>query len=355
MRKKYSHVIVDKDDSILFVLKKMDASKHKLMIVLKANKFFSVISIGDIQRAIIKNVDLKSPIYQILRKKVHFASTKDNISQLKERMKLRRNELMPVVSTDGELEDVIFWEDLFAEKLSPKEKQNLGLPVIIMAGGKGTRLKPLTNVLPKPLIPLNNKTIIEDIMDRFLECGCNKFYISVNYKAEIIKYYLNSLHNEEYQIEYIQEDNPLGTAGSLGLLKDKINSTFFVTNCDIIVEQDYLDVLNYHRENKNEITIVAALKTYPIPYGTLKTLEDGLLKSIQEKPEYVCKINTGFYILEPHLLNEIPSNKFYHITSLIEKLLHENRPIGVFPVGNSSWIDVGNWDEYYSYIRTNHE
>lgn len=332
----------------------MDVSNRKLMIVLNGNKFESVISIGDIQRAIIKNIDLNSPIYDILRQKISFASTQDDLSQVKEIMRIRRNEIMPIVSPDGELADVIFWSDLFMEDRSQEQKVKLGLPVIIMAGGKGARLKPLTNILPKPLIPIHNKTIIEDIMDRFLDCGCNKFYISVNYKSEMIRYYLDSLNNPDYLIEYFQENKPLGTAGSLYLVKDKIKSTFFVSNCDIIIEQDYADILDYHKENKNEITIVAALKSYPIPYGTLSTSEDGLLESIVEKPEYVFKINTGFYILEPQLLDEIPPDQFYHITTLIEKLRQEKRRVGVFPVSNGSWVDIGNWEEYLSYINIEH-
>jgi dTDP-glucose pyrophosphorylase len=325
------------------------------MIVLDGNKFESVISIGDIQRAIIKNMDLNSPIIHILRSKISFASTHDDLSIVKELMRTRRNELMPVVSPEGELADVIFWEDLFKEERSQEHKIKLDLPVIIMAGGKGSRLKPLTNVLPKPLVPINSKTIIEDIMDRFLVCGCHNFFISVNYKANMIQHYFESLHNTDYQIDYFQEDKPLGTAGSLYLLKNKIHSTFFVTNCDIIIDQDYAEILNYHRENKNEITIVAAIKSYPIPYGTLSTLEDGLLESIQEKPEYIFKINTGFYILEPQLLDEIKPNQFYHITTLIEKLQEEKRRVGVFPVSNGSWVDIGNWKEYLSYINVNNE
>lgn len=353
MRQKYPDIIVNKEDSILFVLKKMDTSYRKLMIVLDSEKFVSVISIGDIQRAIIRNIDLNSPIHQILRKDITYASTKNDLTQLKEQMKARRNELMPVVSPKGELVDVIFWEDLFNVKHPHLPQVKFNLPVIIMAGGQGKRMKPLTNILPKPLIPIHNKTIIEDIMDRFVNCGCNNFFISVNYKAEMIRYYFDSLDNPDYQIKYFQEDMPLGTAGSLFLLKEKINTTFFVSNCDIIIEQDYAEILSYHRENKNEITIVAAIKSYPIPYGTLSTLEDGLLESIQEKPEFIFKINTGFYVLEPHLLNEIPANQFYHITSLIEKLQKENRRVGVFPVSNGSWVDIGNWDEYILHIKNN--
>lgn len=353
MRHKFPDLIVNKEDSILFVLKKMDQSKRKLLIVMNDDKFAGLVSIGDIQRAIIKGTDVHTSISGILRQDVTVASTEDDLDGVKERMKIRRNELMPVVSTEGKLIDVIFWEDLFAEECQKKKRMNLNLPVIIMAGGEGTRLKPLTNVLPKALIPVRNKTIIEEIMDRFLDCGCRDFFISVNYKAEMIRYYLDNLQNPLCNVNYIKEDKPLGTAGSLYLLRDKINTTFFVSNCDIIIDQDYVDILNYHRENKNEITVVAALKHYEIPYGTLKSGEDGLLESIQEKPEFVYKINTGFYILEPNLINEIPDNNFFHITDLIEKLLLEDRRVGVFPVSEKSWMDIGNWDEYYSHIRFN--
>ena len=353
MRKKFPTLIIEKEGSILSALKQMDISKRKLLIVVDKDIFASLISIGDIQRAIIKDVDLATPIHQILRPEVRFASSEDDLQQVKERMKARRNELMPIVSPSGELVDVILWEDLFAEERTLKGAVTLNLPVIIMAGGKGTRLKPLTNVLPKPLIPIHSKTIIEDIMDRFVACGCHEFFLCVNHKSEIIRYYFDSLRNPEYRVKYFQEDKPLGTAGSLYLLKNTIQSTFFVSNCDIIVEQDYGEILNYHLENKNEITMVAALKNYPIPYGTITTRENGLLQSIQEKPEVVFKINTGVYILEPHLLDEIPENQFYHITDLIEKLRQEQRRIGVFPVSEKSWIDIGNWEEYLSHINKN--
>lgn len=351
MRNKYPELIVNTSDSILQVLKKMDASARKLLIVMDDDKFVSLISIGDIQRAIIKGTDLSAQIWRILRPEITVASTLEDLAIVKERMLTRRNELMPVVSPDGKLQGVILWEDLFQDKHAPKETVKLDLPVVIMAGGKGTRLQPLTNVLPKPLIPINSKTIIEDIMDRFVDCGCHNFFLSVNHKSEIIRYYFDSLQNPDYLITYFQEEKPLGTAGSLHLLKNRISSTFFISNCDIIVEQDYSEILDYHRENRNEITMVAALKNYPISYGTLTTAEDGLLQSIQEKPELVFKINTGVYILESHLIDEIPENQFYHITDLIEKLSREKRRVGVFPVSEKSWTDIGNWDEYLSHIR----
>jgi dTDP-glucose pyrophosphorylase len=351
MRQKYPDLIVNAGDTIISVLKKMDMSLRKLLIVVEEYQFKSLISIGDIQRAIIKNVDLGAPISSILRQEITVASTEDDLSLVKARMKTRRNEFMPVVSQSGELVNIIFWEDLFEEKRAPKAAPKLNLPVIIMAGGKGTRLKPLTNVLPKPLIPIGDKTFVEEIMDRFVSCGCHNFYLSLNHKAEFIRYYFDTLQNADYRIKYFQEDNPLGPAGSLHLLNGKILSTFFVTNCDIIIDQDYHEILKYHLENRNEITVVAALKNYSIPYGTLTTRENGLLQTLEEKPDILFKINTGFYILEPHLINEIPENQFYHITYLIEKLQQENRRVGVFPVSEKSWIDIGNWDEYFKYTK----
>lgn len=348
MEKFILDISIYRDTSVLDALRKMDQSKRKLLIVLQDNQaFYSLLSIGDIQRAIINNTPLDSSVENILRNDITIAHVNDNPELLKQRMKTRRNEFMPIIDDAKQIVDVIFWEDLF------KEKQAVGqfnLPVVIMAGGIGTRLKPLTNVFPKPLIPINNKTIIEDIMDRFVEQGCHKFYISVNYKAELMRYYFDDLNNPEYDIDYFQEDKPLGTAGSLSLLKDKISTTFFVSNCDILIDQDYSEILKYHRENKNEITVVAVLKQYPIPYGTIETGDNGCMIELTEKPDLNYKINSGFYILDPHLLDEIPDNKFYHITFLIEKLLNENRKVGVFPVSEGSWTDVGTWDEYLKLI-----
>lgn len=350
MKNKFSDIVVNSQDSILNILKTMDETKRKLLIVMEGDKFSGVVSIGDLQRAIIKGIDIHSSIQGILRHDVTFASTGDDVDVVKARMRIRRNELMPIVTPEGELVDVIFWNDLFQEAM-PRSNKKIDLPVIIMAGGEGTRLRPLTNVLPKALIPLRDKTMIEEIMIRFFECGCRDFFISVNHKAEMIRYYFDSLQNSQYNIQYIEEDIPLGTAGSLYLLRDKIRTSFFVTNCDILIDQDYSDILDYHRDNNNEITIVAALKNMKIPYGTITCREDGLLQDLQEKPEFVFKINTGFYILEAKLLDEIPENKFFHITSLIEKLKNEGRRVGVFPINEKSWTDIGNWSEYSGHIR----
>ena len=157
-------------------------------------------------------------------------------------------------------------------------------------------------------------------MDSFAEHGCRDFFISVNYKAEMIEYYLDGELNGKYNVSYFKEEMPLGTAGSLHLLNGEIKDTFFVTNCDIMVDQDYAEIMAYHKESQNELTVVAALKHISLPYGTIETGENGVLTNLTEKPEMTFLINSGLYILEPHLIREIPQNTFFHIITLIEKL-----------------------------------
>ncbi len=344
MKKILKEISILKNNSLLSALQQMDEVNRKLLIVLNTDgTFFSLISIGDIQRAIIRNLSLKTAVAKIVRHDITVACNEDDLNEVKEQMKIRRNEFMPVMDKDNKVVKVIFWEDLFDERRSVPR---LNLPVVIMAGGKGTRMQPLTNVIPKPLIPVNEKTILEDIMDRFVEHGCNQFYLSVNYKADMIRYYFKNLNNPDYQIQYIQEDKPKGTAGSLSLLKGKIHTPFFVSNCDILINQDYSEILNYHRTNGNDITVVAALKHIPVAYGTIETGDKGHLLELIEKPELTFKINSGMYILEPSVLNEIPVNDFFHITHLIDKVKQTGGKVGVFPVSEKSWVDIGTWDEY---------
>lgn len=340
---------LDINSSLLSALKQMDKIDKKLLLVFDGDLFISVLSVGDIQRAILRNNPLNTPVRDVLRENIRVANKSDSFDDIKAIMRKYRIECMPVLDGNKELVKVYFWEDVFGVK-EKLQQANLNLPVVIMAGGKGTRLKPLTNVIPKPLIPIGENTIIEEIMNRFVDVGCNDFSLSVNYKAETIKHYFEQLDNKDYQLSYFQEDKPLGTAGSLFLIKDKIKTTFFVSNCDIIIDEDYSEILKYHQENNNELTIVSALKHYPIPYGTIKTKDGGILTELVEKPELTFQINTGMYILESHLLNEIPENKFFHITHLIEQIQNRNGRVGVFPVSEGSWKDIGEWNEYLRLI-----
>jgi len=323
-----------------------------LLLVHDGIKYLGLLSIGDIQRAIIKGIDISSPVSMILRTDNIVALSETPIVEIKKLMMAIRAEFMPVVSNENELLSVYFWEDLFIEKEIAPAKQ-FNLPIVIMAGGIGARLRPLTYVLPKPLIPIGDKTMMEEIFERFSKYGNDTFYISVNYKAELIEYYLRN-QNLPYKMHFYKEETQMGTAGSLFLLKDRIKETFFVSNCDILIEQDYSEILDYHKENKNEITLIAALKYFPIPYGTIESGKNGQLLSLREKPEITIKINSGMYILEPQLLAEIPKNQFFHITQLIEKVRKRKGKIGVFPVSEKSWKDIGSWEEYLK-VAFNHK
>ena len=336
-------------ESLLKALRQMDAQKVKMLFVFDKEHFISILTIGDIQRAIVKNIALETPIAQVVDRNKKFAHTGEPMDIIREKMLRLRAECMPVLDENGELEDVIFWKDLF-EKEETYLRPKIDLPVVIMAGGKGTRLKPITNVIPKPLVPIGDKTILETILDQFESIGCHKFYMSVNYKADIMKYYLSQL-DHQYDIDFFQEDKPLGTIGSVSLLKGKITTPFFVSNCDSINEQDYRDVYDYHVSNHNDLTIVTMVKSFKIPYGVIETGEDGLMINLREKPEQTFQVNTGVYILNPELIEEIPEGEFFHITHLMEKVKKRGGRVGCFPVSENAWKDMGEWPEYLKMIN----
>lgn len=335
--------------SLLDAMKKMDEVKVKNLFVFQEENFCGLVTIGDIQRAIIKSTPLTEKVGKILNTKKIYASVDDSIEEIKEKMHKIWADCMPVLDKEGKLRDIVFWKDVSGDDVQ-SERQPIHLPVVIMAGGKGTRLKPITNVIPKPLVPIGDKTILETILDQFEAIGCTKFYMSVNYKADIMKYYLSQL-DHQYDIEFFQEDKPLGTIGSVSLLKGKITTPFFVSNCDSINEQDYRDVYDYHVENHNDLTIVTMVKTFKIPYGVIETGEDGLMTALSEKPELTYQVNTGVYILNPNCIDEIPEGEFFHITHLMEKIKARGGRVGCFPVSEHAWKDMGEWPEYLKMIN----
>ena len=348
MKEQITERITHLGSSLLDVMKQMDEAKVKTLLVFDNNHFEGIVTIGDIQRAIINNIALRESLSRILKKNKVYGYIYESEDSIKDKMRKMRAELMPILDEQGELVDVWFWGDLF-KKAELAEREKINLPVVIMAGGKGTRLKPITNVIPKPLVPIGDKTILETILDQFEEIGCTKFYMSVNYKADIMKYYLSQL-DHKYDIEFFQEDKPLGTIGSVSLLKGKITTPFFVSNCDSINEQDYRDVYDYHVSNHNDLTIVTMVKSFKIPYGVIETGEDGLMTALSEKPELTFQVNTGVYILNPSCIDEIPEGEFFHITHLMEKIKARGGRVGCFPVSEHAWKDMGEWPEYLKMI-----
>jgi len=346
---KISSLVVHPSITLLEAMKMMDNLKTKTLFVYANTSFKSILTLGDIQRAIISGYSLKTEVSDILDRKKLYATVHDTPDTVNEKMIKIRAEYMPIINESGELVDVISWKERFKSD-AEVAREKIDLPVVIMAGGKGTRLKPITNVIPKPLVPVGDKTILEVIMDQFESIGCHKFYMSVNYKADMIKYYLSQL-DHKYDIEFFMEDKPLGTIGSVSLLKGKITTPFFVSNCDSINEQDYRDVWDYHVNNHNDMTVVTLVKSFKIPYGVIETGEDGLMVDLKEKPDHTYMVNSGVYILNPELIEEIPEGEMFHITHLMEKVKARGGRVGCFPVSEDSWHDMGEWPEYLKMIN----
>lgn len=337
---KVEDLFIDEELSIKDALKKLDETAKKILLVVDNRKLIGIVTDGDIRRWILKNGDLKESVKLIMSKKPKYILEEDK-KHAKRILRENSIEAMPVLDKERKVIDIIFWNDNFNEKL---KYGNMNNPVVIMAGGKGTRLDPYTKVLPKPLIPIGDIPIVERIINRFREYGCEDFYMTINYKKNMIKAYFNEIE-KNYTIDYIEEEVPLGTAGSLYLLKDKIKDTFFLSNCDILIDGDYSNMLKYHREHKSKITLITSLKHYIIPYGIMNIDENGNLSKMTEKPEYDFLVNTGMYILEPEVLKDIPENNFFHITELINRYIEKGEKIGVYPVSEGSWLDMGQVKE----------
>ena len=212
-----------------------------------------------------------------------------------------------------------------------------------MAGGKGTRLMPFTSVLPKPLLPINQKPTINHIIDRFSQYSIEKFFVTLNYKSEILKTYLKDI-SKINNITTIHEKKPLGTAGSLFLMKSKIRNDFFLTNCDTIINENYNDIYKHHKLKKNDITIVAASKKFKIPYGVCDITKNNF--EMKEKPEFKYSVNTGFYIISKNCLKILKKKQYLDFNYFLFKCKKHNKKIGIFKIKEKSWIDVGQMQEY---------
>ena len=343
-------IVINGTTTLIDALKKMDELDRKLLIVCDNDVFIGVLSIGDIQRAIINKTNLNEQVKNHLRHDIVFSSIHDDRENIKEQMKKERIECMPVVNDSSELVDIIEWDEAFSKEKFPLRA--IDCPVVIMAGGKGERLKPLTNLIPKPLIPVSQKTIIEEIIDRFCEVSCSEFYLSINYKADVVREFFETMQNRAYSINYIVEEKPLGTAGSLWLLKTKIHRRFIVSNCDALIDVNLHDLIDFHIGNNNMATMVSVVKNVDIPYGVIETTNNGELQTLEEKPNRVLQVNCGLYVFEPEALSFINDNEFLNITDLLIRIKESGHKVGVFPIPEKSWKDMGNWTEYLKMINS---
>jgi len=334
-------------------MKQMDITGRKILFVIdKENRLFGTITDGDIRRWILIDGDLNERVEKICNRTP--ICVKKDISKRELRKKILETGLgaLPIIDSEGRIINIFFLNDLIKEELiTGKKKADLNVPVVIMAGGQGNRLEPFTKILPKALIPICDKPAVQVIMDNFLQYISGDFYLVLGHKSEMIKSYFNTIAIN-YQINYLHEGiKPLGTVGGLQLIPKKFAQTFFLCNCDTIVKAKYDDIFTFHKQNEFDITIIGSMQHFMVPYGVMKINAGGELKEIEEKPEYSFLVNTGMYIIEKRVLQYIPKNRCFHIIDLIKRIKKNKHKIGVYPVSEKSWFDVGQWESYKETTR----
>lgn len=334
-----NEIYIEEDKSILEAMKQLDKSARKILFVLRNGRLQASLTDGDIRRWILKNGELKSSVKCAANDSPIYLYEYEADLAVRT-MKKYQIDAIPVVDKECHIKKVIFANEIDRKHdLFDKE-----VPVVIMAGGLGTRLSPYTNILPKPLIPIGDYPIAEHIINRFCSYGCRQFYMIVNYKRNMIKAYFDEIE-KEYQLEFITEEKPLGTGGGISLLNGKIKDTFILTNCDILIDDDLTKAYRQHVQSENQITMVCSLKNFTIPYGVINIGKDGIIESMQEKPNMSFFTNTGCYIVEPEVIEELDYDEPADFPSVIEKLLADGKRAGVYPIGEEAWLDMGQLDE----------
>lgn len=339
MHANYEKALIGPERTIKEAIAQLNESAMQILLVAAENKkLLGTVTDGDVRRGILNDIPLSAPIERIMMRNCktlplaerHLAS---------EFMEAHAISAVPLVDESGVVHDLLLAHAYVNEReFAPRPNQ-----VFILAGGKGTRLSPVTNILPKPLIPVGEKPIIEVIMGRWRAFGFNNFVLSVNYKADMIRAYFAE-NVDRFHIEYAAEKNYLGTAGSLYLMKRSINETLLVTNCDVLVDMDFDDFFQFHRKNGNDATVVGVVRHVKIPYGVMQ-MQNGKLEGIVEKPEYEFVVNAGIYAIEPETLQRIEDEQYLDMPHFLEDCRKSGMKVGVYPV-SAEMIDVGHWDEY---------
>lgn len=307
------------------------------LIVDENDKLLGTLTDGDIRRGLLKGLDLNSSIESIIFKTPTIAkisNTKEEILKLALSKKLHQ---IPVVDDAGKIVGIQKIEEL----IKPKEKTN---KVVLMVGGLGTRLRPLTENTPKPMLKVGNKPILQTIVEKFAEYGYTNIVMCVNYKSHIIQDYFGDGKEFGVNIEYILEEQRMGTAGALSLLKEKPTEPFFVMNGDLLTNVNFEHLHDYHLSNNSMGTMCVREYDFQVPYGVVN-INDSKIISIEEKPTHKFFVSAGIYMLSPEALGYIPKDTFYDMPTLFEKLISVNKNTISFPL-REYWLDIGRIEEY---------
>lgn len=343
-----SNFLIDEDISIFKAASIIDQNGRQIVFVCRDGKLVAALSDGDIRRHVLRSGDFSLPVKEVANYSPKYVFT-DEQGKATELLRKRLLKAVPIVNSDMEIVSI-----QFDHQVRVTEKKQLNTPLVIMAGGKGTRLAPYTNVLPKPLIPIGEKTITEHILDRFASYGCPTCYMIVNYKKELIKAYFNESPYRDAPLQFVEEAEYLGTGGGLKLLSGLIEQTFFLSNCDVLLDMDLDELLALHKKKKAVVTMVCAMKKVSVPYGTVELDASGNPLTLVEKPTYSMLTNTGLYVMEPSFLEHIPENTSVGVPEIIQKLIDLGRTVAVYPVSESAWMDMGEVSEL-NHMRTRFE
>jgi len=330
-------ITIHKDSSIKQALNVITDSGSRIAIIVSKNgKFLGTITDGDIRRGFLKGLNLSSQVSSIFCKKPIVSHNKVISKSLIKKALSKKIYQIPIVSSDGRLTDLHIIDNFF----EAKKKSNL---VIIMAGGEGARLMPMTKNTPKPMLKVGNKPILETILEKFKECGFINFIFCLNYKSKIIKDYFGDGTAHGVKISYIHEKNKMGTAGALSLIKKKPLEPFFVINGDILTNLNFDKMLDFHIENASKATMCVNEYNIELPYGEIKLKGEKII-SIKEKPKHNFYVNTGIYILDPISMNFIPKG-YFDMPSLFTKFIENKSKVISFPLGEY-WLDIGRHGDF---------
>ena len=338
-------ILISKKTTIKNALKFLSLSGKGCLLVMQGQTLYGTLTDGDLRRSILKGAPLSQSIENVYNKKPIVLKQGNYFNKNLKKVFLKNKiDLIPIVNSKNKLIDVLLKDEIFSEK--PKKIfKKIKNEVVIMAGGKGTRLEPFTTVLPKPLVPINGKPVIQHIIDKFSKYGIRKFCLTINFKSKIIKAFFSEFKTKN-KIDFYEEKKPLGTIGALRNLKNKFKNSILLTNCDVIVDVDYREIIKFHEDEKNDLTLVASVKEYSVPYGLCTLNKEGYLDQIIEKPKYDFLVNTGLYVINPKVIPLIPLNTYYNMNNFINSLKQRKMRVGVFPIDGKNWLDVGEWPQY---------
>ena len=333
---KYSDILIPRTMSVLDTMRRLDDTHRRILFVVTADgRLEAAVSDGDVRRFVVSGGVLSEPVEKAANFRP-YSLPDTHRADARHFLKEKGIDAVPLVDEAGRVTDIVF-----AEHLEVEDHEQIGLPVVMMAGGLGTRLYPYTKILPKPLIPVGEKPIAELIIDNFRQFGCTDFRLVVNYRRNMIKSYFSEVA-EGYSVTYQDETEPLGTGGGLAFLKGKLDGTFILTNCDVLVKADFADIYRYHKEHHNVITMICAMQHTTIPYGVVELTGDGRIARMTEKPQMNYLTNTGVYLVEPCVVDAMPEGVAIGFPDVMEQWRQkDNSLVGVYPVSESCWMDMG--------------